>query len=53
MDLMDESDIDWKLCKDEEWDIWSPHVLQKRWNHLKTSVEGYESMSYRSMFVQV
>ncbi len=40
LDVRDDSEIDWKLLNDDDWNLWSAHSLQRRWLSLKRSVEG-------------
>ncbi|KLO08456.1 hypothetical protein SCHPADRAFT_835344 [Schizopora paradoxa] len=48
-DVRDDSEIDWKLLNDEDWNLWSAHCLQRRWLSLKRSVKGYEEMSHQEI----
>ena len=45
MPVQDDTEIDWKLLPDPQWNLWSAHVLQRRWLTMKRSVKGYEEMS--------
>ncbi|KAJ3754907.1 hypothetical protein EV360DRAFT_50714 [Lentinula raphanica] len=42
--VRDDTEIDWKTLPDEDWNIWSAHLLQRRWLSMKKSVKGYEEM---------
>ncbi|KAJ3932541.1 MAG: hypothetical protein NXY57DRAFT_893961 [Lentinula lateritia] len=42
--VRDDTEIDWKTLADEDWNLWSAHVLQRRWLSMKRSVKGYEEM---------
>ncbi|KDQ64287.1 hypothetical protein JAAARDRAFT_117611 [Jaapia argillacea MUCL 33604] len=46
LNVRDDTEIDWKLLPDESWNLWSAHVLQRRWMTLKKSVKGYEDMTH-------
>ena len=46
LNVRDDSEIDWKLLPDSEWNLWSAHSLQRRWLTLKRSVRGYEHMTH-------
>jgi hypothetical protein len=46
MNVTDDSEIDWKLLSDEGWNLWSPHILQKRWMNMKKSIVGHEDMPF-------
>lgn len=46
MNVRDDTEIDWKLLPDENWNIWSVHSLQRRWLTMKRSIKGYEEMSH-------
>lgn len=46
MEVADESEIDWKLLIDDGWNLWSPHVMQKRWLSMKKRIEGHETMPF-------
>ena len=50
LNVRDDSEIDWKLLPDENWNLWSTHALQRRWQTLKRSVKGYEEMSHQGKF---
>ncbi|KAI0311964.1 hypothetical protein OF83DRAFT_1148397, partial [Amylostereum chailletii] len=46
MHVNDDSEIDWKLLPDPDWNLWSPHVLQRRWLTLKRGIQGHEDMTH-------
>ncbi|KAM5534780.1 hypothetical protein V8D89_011496 [Ganoderma adspersum] len=46
MNVRDDTEIDWKLLPDENWNIWSAHSLQRRWLTMKRSIKGFEEMSH-------
>lgn len=46
MNVADDSEIDWKLLLDGGWNLWSPHILQKRWMNMKKSIVGHEDMPF-------
>lgn len=50
MNVRDDSEIDWKLLSDNDWNLWSAHSLQRRWLTLKRSIRGYEDMSHQGTF---
>jgi len=39
-----DSEIDWKLIADSDWNLWSAHQLQRRWFRMKKGVPGGESL---------
>ncbi|KAF6746064.1 hypothetical protein DFP72DRAFT_823432 [Ephemerocybe angulata] len=43
----DDTEIDWKILRDHQWNLWSPHNLQRRWLAMKRSIQGHEEMSHR------
>jgi hypothetical protein len=44
----DDSEIDWKLLHDPDWNLWSPHLLQRRWLTMKKSIHKWQSMPHQS-----
>ena len=49
MNVRDDTEIDWKLLPDENWNVWSAHALQRRWLTMKRSIKGHEEMSHAGM----
>ncbi|KAF8592177.1 hypothetical protein K439DRAFT_1325062 [Ramaria rubella] len=47
MDVRDDTEIDWKLLPDEDWNLWSAHLLQRRWRTLKHAIKGHEEMTFQ------
>lgn len=47
LQVQHDSEIDWKTIPDDDWNLWSAHVLQVRWQAMKKSIKGHEYMSYR------
>ncbi|KAJ4001808.1 hypothetical protein F5050DRAFT_1721546 [Lentinula boryana] len=47
--VRDDTEIDWKTLADDDWNIWSAHVLQRRWLSMKRSVKGYEEMPIQEL----
>ncbi|KAF5358953.1 hypothetical protein D9758_004747 [Tetrapyrgos nigripes] len=47
--VRDDSEIDWKTLADKDWNLWSPHVLQRRWRTMKKGVKGYEDMTHQEI----
>jgi hypothetical protein len=47
--VRDDSEIDWKLISDENWNLFSPHVIQRRWLTMKRGIKGYEDMSHQGL----
>ena len=45
--VRDDTEIDWKLISDPDWNLWSAHTLQRRWLTLKKGVKGYEDMTHQ------
>ncbi|KAF8476502.1 Myb-like DNA-binding domain-containing protein [Gautieria morchelliformis] len=50
MDILDDSEVDWKLLNDEDWNLWSAHTLQRQWRRLKQAIKGYEEMRLQGSF---
>lgn len=46
LNVRDDSEIDWKTLPDPNWNLWSAHILQRRWLTMKRSVRGYEDMAH-------
>ncbi|KAI0774595.1 hypothetical protein C8Q74DRAFT_1199696 [Fomes fomentarius] len=53
MNVRDDTEIDWKLLPDENWNIWSVHSLQRRWLTMKRSIKGYEEMSHGAEIMEI
>jgi hypothetical protein len=47
MNVRDDSEIDWKLLGDEDWNLWSAHLLQRQWRKLTLTIKGYEEMAFQ------
>ena len=47
MNVRDDTEIDWKLIPDPDWNLWSAHTLQRRWLTLKNSIKGHEDMTHK------
>jgi len=47
MNVRDDTEIDWKVIPDPDWNLWSAHTLQRRWLTLKNSVKGHEDMTHQ------
>ncbi|KAF7301819.1 Carbohydrate esterase family 9 protein [Mycena indigotica] len=45
LNVRDDTEIDWKTLREEDWNLWSAHVLQRRWLNMKRAVKGYEDMT--------
>jgi len=50
LSVRDDTEIDWKLMADPDWNLWSAHTLQRRWLTLKKSVKGYEDMTHQGEY---
>ena len=46
LDVRHDSEIDWKTFPDSDWNLWSPHLLQRRWMTMKRSINGHENMTH-------
>ncbi|KAI0677225.1 hypothetical protein C8Q78DRAFT_959833 [Trametes maxima] len=46
LSVRDDTEIDWKLLPDENWNVWSAHSLQRRWLTMKRGIKGFEEMSH-------
>ncbi|KAF9055505.1 hypothetical protein BDZ89DRAFT_937914 [Hymenopellis radicata] len=49
LQIVDDTEIDWKTIPDAQWNVWSPHVLQRRWQTMKKSIRGHEYMTHREI----
>ncbi|KAF9481820.1 hypothetical protein BDN70DRAFT_802572 [Pholiota conissans] len=49
LNVRDDTEIDWKLIPDQDWNLWSAHTLQRRWLTLKKGVKGYEDMTHQEI----
>ncbi|KAK7470467.1 RNA polymerase I enhancer binding protein [Stygiomarasmius scandens] len=47
--VRDDTEVDWKTLADKDWNLWSPHILQRRWQTMKKSVKGYEEMTHQEI----
>ena len=50
LDIRHDSEIDWKTFPDPDWNLWSPHLLQRRWMTMKRSIKGHENMTHAGWF---
>ncbi|KAG8763585.1 hypothetical protein FRC11_001154 [Ceratobasidium sp. 423] len=46
MPVQDDTEIDWKLLPDPQWNLWSAHQLQRRWFGLKKTLKDSETMPH-------
>ncbi|EJD36576.1 hypothetical protein AURDEDRAFT_117052 [Auricularia subglabra TFB-10046 SS5] len=44
-----DSEINWLSLNDEDWNLWSAHQLQRRWQTMKRAVHGHEQMPLREL----
>ena len=51
LNVRDDTEIDWKLLPDENWNVWSAHALQRRWLTMKRSIKGHEEMSHAGTLI--
>ena len=49
LNLEDESEINWNALSDGNWNLWSPHILQRHWVSLKKSVKNHEDRTFSGM----
>jgi hypothetical protein len=42
----DDTEIDWKTLRDDTWNLWSAHMLQRRWTSMKRGIDGYENIPH-------
>ena len=47
MEVRDDSEIDWKLLSDDDWNLWSAHTTQRQWRKLKQTILGHEEMGFQ------
>ncbi|KAJ7904696.1 hypothetical protein B0H14DRAFT_2327792 [Mycena olivaceomarginata] len=46
LNVRDDTEIDWKTMQDPQWNLWSAHVLQRRWLTMKKGIKGFEDMTH-------
>jgi len=46
LEVNDDTEIDWKTLRDDTWNLWSAHALQKRWMSMKRGIDGYENIPH-------
>ncbi|CAE6455851.1 unnamed protein product [Rhizoctonia solani] len=46
MPVQDDTEIDWKLLPDPQWNLWSAHQLQRRWFGLKKTLKDSDTMPH-------
>ncbi|EUC57692.1 nucleolar protein [Rhizoctonia solani AG-3 Rhs1AP] len=46
MPVQDDTEIDWKLLPDPQWNLWSAHQLQRRWFGLKKTLKDSDEMPH-------
>ncbi|KAG9080524.1 RNA polymerase I enhancer binding protein [Ceratobasidium sp. 370] len=46
MPVQDDTEIDWKLLPDPQWNLWSAHQLQRRWFGLKKTLKDADTMPH-------
>ncbi|QRV87574.1 Myb-like DNA-binding domain protein [Ceratobasidium sp. AG-Ba] len=46
MPVQDDTEIDWKLLPDPQWNLWSAHQLQRRWFGLKKTLKDADAMPH-------
>ncbi|PPQ77681.1 hypothetical protein CVT25_011116 [Psilocybe cyanescens] len=49
LNVRDDTEIDWKLIPDPDWNLWSAHTLQRRWLTMKKGIKGYEDMTHQEI----
>ncbi|KAM6496056.1 hypothetical protein JOM56_008762 [Amanita muscaria] len=49
LEVNDDTEIDWKTIPDPAWNLWSAHILQRRWLTMKRGVPNYENMSHQDI----
>lgn len=45
----DDSEIDWKLLADPDWNLWSAHQLQRRWQSLKKGIQDADQKPFSGL----
>lgn len=53
LDIRHDSEIDWKTFPDPYWNLWSPHLLQRRWTTMKRGIKGHENMTHAGLFYDI
>ncbi|KAJ6539526.1 hypothetical protein B0H19DRAFT_1179462 [Mycena capillaripes] len=46
LNVRDDTEIDWKSLPDSQWNLWSAHTLQRRWQTMKKGIKGFEDMTH-------
>ncbi|KAH8830434.1 hypothetical protein DL96DRAFT_1592888 [Flagelloscypha sp. PMI_526] len=49
LNVRHDTEIDWKMLADPTWNLWSPHILQRRWQTLKKGVRGHNELSHQDI----
>ncbi|CDZ98477.1 RNA polymerase I termination factor, Myb superfamily [Phaffia rhodozyma] len=49
LSVQHETEIEWRLLPDEDWHLWSGHILKKRYLKLKGDIEGSADMPYHEL----
>ncbi|KAJ8487451.1 hypothetical protein ONZ45_g14326 [Pleurotus djamor] len=49
LNVMDDTEIDWRTLSDPDWNLWSGHMLQRRWCSMKRGIKGHEDMTHREI----
>lgn len=47
LNVVNESDIDWKSLSDPTWNMWSGHCLQQKWRSMKIACKLDDSVCHR------
>jgi hypothetical protein len=47
LNVVNESDVDWKSLSDPTWNMWSGHCLQQKWKSMKIACELDDSVCHR------
>lgn len=50
MPVQDDTEIDWKLLPDPQWNLWSAHQLQRRWYGLKKTLKDSDTMPHSGVY---
>ncbi|KAJ7129498.1 hypothetical protein C8R44DRAFT_614346 [Mycena epipterygia] len=46
LNVRDDTEINWRSLLDSQWNLWSAHILQRRWLTMKKGIKGFEDMTH-------
>jgi len=49
LNVRDDSEIDWKRLPDNDWNLHSAHIIQRRWRALVSAIKDHEQMPFQEV----